>query len=184
MRTCRRWVPLEPRGGGNRFLGPPSPATRFHRSPLRPRCLDCNASSDYGARVSAARGSTHWGYLARCHRRNPLPPDSAEALLGALLGSDPALRPLKHVLIERTKGTRSSWRRASARWSRRGRWLESAAPTASPSRCQASRSRRRSKRSWPLGSTGSRSKRNASSRRRGHRQGCALYGPPGHDLFE
>jgi hypothetical protein len=95
---------LEPRGGGNRFLGPPSPATRFHRSPLRPRCLDCNASSDYGARVSAARGSTHWGYLARCHRRNPLPPDSAEALLGALLGSDPALRPLKHVLIERTEG--------------------------------------------------------------------------------
>jgi class 3 adenylate cyclase len=37
-------------------------------------------------------------------RLDPLPPDSAEALLGALLGSDPALRPLKHVLIERTEG--------------------------------------------------------------------------------
>jgi class 3 adenylate cyclase/tetratricopeptide (TPR) repeat protein len=37
-------------------------------------------------------------------RLDPLPPDSAEALLGALLGSDPALRPFKHVLIERTEG--------------------------------------------------------------------------------
>ena len=37
-------------------------------------------------------------------RLDPLPPDSAEALLGALLGLDSALRPLKHVLIERTEG--------------------------------------------------------------------------------
>ena len=37
-------------------------------------------------------------------RLDPLPPDSAEVLLGALLGSDPALGPLKHVLIERTEG--------------------------------------------------------------------------------
>jgi class 3 adenylate cyclase/tetratricopeptide (TPR) repeat protein len=37
-------------------------------------------------------------------RLDPLPPESAEALLDALLGSDTALRPLKHLLIERTEG--------------------------------------------------------------------------------
>jgi predicted ATPase len=37
-------------------------------------------------------------------RLDPLPPESAEALLDALLGSDPPLRPLKHLLIERTEG--------------------------------------------------------------------------------
>jgi class 3 adenylate cyclase/tetratricopeptide (TPR) repeat protein len=37
-------------------------------------------------------------------RLDPLPPASAEALLDALLGSDPALRPLKQLLIERTEG--------------------------------------------------------------------------------
>src|SRR5262245_31008179 len=37
-------------------------------------------------------------------RLDPLPPESAEALLDALLGSDPTLRPLTHLLIERTQG--------------------------------------------------------------------------------
>jgi class 3 adenylate cyclase/tetratricopeptide (TPR) repeat protein len=37
-------------------------------------------------------------------RLDPLPPESAEVLLDALLGSDPVLRPLKHLLIERTEG--------------------------------------------------------------------------------
>ena len=37
-------------------------------------------------------------------RLDPLPPESAEALLDALVGSDTALRPLKHLLIERTEG--------------------------------------------------------------------------------
>jgi tetratricopeptide (TPR) repeat protein len=37
-------------------------------------------------------------------RLDPLPPEIAEALLDALLGADPALRPLKHLLIERTEG--------------------------------------------------------------------------------
>jgi class 3 adenylate cyclase/predicted ATPase len=37
-------------------------------------------------------------------RLDPLPPESAESLLDALLGSDPALRPLKHLLIDRTEG--------------------------------------------------------------------------------
>ena len=42
-----------------------------------------------------------------CYRQlriDPLPPESAEALLEALLGTDPALRPLKRLLIERTEG--------------------------------------------------------------------------------
>jgi class 3 adenylate cyclase/tetratricopeptide (TPR) repeat protein len=37
-------------------------------------------------------------------RLDPLPPESAEELLTALLGSDPALAPLKRLLIERTDG--------------------------------------------------------------------------------
>jgi class 3 adenylate cyclase/tetratricopeptide (TPR) repeat protein len=37
-------------------------------------------------------------------RLDPLPPESADALLDALAGSDPALRPLKHLLIARTEG--------------------------------------------------------------------------------
>jgi class 3 adenylate cyclase/tetratricopeptide (TPR) repeat protein len=37
-------------------------------------------------------------------RIDPLPPESAEELLNALLGDDQALEPLKRVLIERTEG--------------------------------------------------------------------------------
>jgi class 3 adenylate cyclase/tetratricopeptide (TPR) repeat protein len=37
-------------------------------------------------------------------RLDPLPPESAQELLGGLLGEDPALRPLKRLLIERTDG--------------------------------------------------------------------------------
>jgi tetratricopeptide (TPR) repeat protein len=37
-------------------------------------------------------------------RLGPLPPESAEALLQALLGDDPGMQALKHLLIERTEG--------------------------------------------------------------------------------
>jgi tetratricopeptide (TPR) repeat protein len=37
-------------------------------------------------------------------RIDPLPPESAEALLEALLGNDAGIRPLKQLLIERTEG--------------------------------------------------------------------------------
>jgi class 3 adenylate cyclase/tetratricopeptide (TPR) repeat protein len=37
-------------------------------------------------------------------RLDPLPPEGAEELLGALLGPDPGLEPLKRVLIARTEG--------------------------------------------------------------------------------
>src|SRR5438552_4200300 len=37
-------------------------------------------------------------------RLNPLPPESAEAFLQALLGDDPSLEPLNKLLIERTEG--------------------------------------------------------------------------------
>ncbi|MBI3456321.1 MAG: AAA family ATPase [Candidatus Rokubacteria bacterium] len=40
----------------------------------------------------------------RHHRIDPLPPESAEALLDALLGPDASLEPLKRLLIERTQG--------------------------------------------------------------------------------
>jgi class 3 adenylate cyclase len=37
-------------------------------------------------------------------RLDPLPPESAEEFLQALLGDDPSVQPLKHLLIERTEG--------------------------------------------------------------------------------
>ena len=37
-------------------------------------------------------------------RIDPLPPESADELLGALLGSDASLEPLKQLLVERTEG--------------------------------------------------------------------------------
>ena len=59
-------------------------------------------------------------------RLDPLPAESAEELLDALLGDDPGSAPLKQLLVERTRATRSSWRRASGRWWRRRRWPGSA----------------------------------------------------------
>ena len=44
-------------------------------------------------------GKTYYGQL----RINPLPAESADALLDALLGSDVALGPLKQLLVERTE---------------------------------------------------------------------------------
>jgi predicted ATPase len=47
-----------------------------------------------------------WGSKSsyRQLRIDPLPPESADALLEALLGADPALAPLKRAVIERTEG--------------------------------------------------------------------------------
>ena len=48
----------------------------------------------------------HWGsrtYYTQL-RLDPLPPETAEELLGALLGSDAGLEPLKRMLIARTEG--------------------------------------------------------------------------------
>ncbi len=47
-----------------------------------------------------------WGSKT-CYRQlriDPLPPEGADELLKVLLGSDPELQPLKHLLIERTEG--------------------------------------------------------------------------------
>ena len=78
----------------------------------------------------------------------------------------PSLEPLKRLLIERTEGnpffleesvrTLVETRRAG----RRARRLPAGA-----SRCRASRCRRRSRRSWPPGSTGCRRRRSGCSRR-------------------
>ncbi len=48
----------------------------------------------------------HWGHKTYYTqlRLDPLPPESAEALLGALLGADAGLGPLKRLLIARTEG--------------------------------------------------------------------------------
>src|SRR5262249_50694127 len=46
-------------------------------------------------------GQTYYTQL----RLGPVPPESAEEVLDALLGSDPGLHALKQVLITRTEGT-------------------------------------------------------------------------------
>jgi predicted ATPase len=48
----------------------------------------------------------HWGGKSRYAqlRIDPLPPESAEELLGSILGHVPELKPLKRALIERTEG--------------------------------------------------------------------------------
>ena len=51
-------------------------------------------------------------------RLDPLPPDTTDALLDTMLGKDPALQPLKRLLVDRTEGNPLSSRRASASWSR------------------------------------------------------------------
>ena len=44
-----------------------------------------------------------WSYYTQ-FRIDPLPPQSADELLRALVGDDPGLGPLKQLLIERTEG--------------------------------------------------------------------------------
>ena len=46
-------------------------------------------------------------------RLDPLGKESADEMLSALLGDSPDLRPLKRVIIERTRATRSSWKKRS-----------------------------------------------------------------------
>jgi len=72
-------------------------------------------------------GKTYYRQL----RIDPLPPESADELLDALLGPDAALGPLKQLLVERTEANPSSSRRV--RWWRRRPSAASAALTASPS---------------------------------------------------
>ena len=94
-----------------------------------------------------------------------MPPESADELLQALLGTDPDLEPLKRLLIERTEGnpffleesvrtlveTQGPGRRA------RGLSPGQGAP-------DASRSRPRCRRSWPRASTGCRPRTSGCSR--------------------
>ena len=48
-------------------------------------------------------------------RLDPLPPASADELLQALVGDDPSLAPLTRLLIARTEGNPSFWRRVCGR---------------------------------------------------------------------
>ena len=109
---------------------------------------------------------------------DPLPPESAEELLEPARRR-PGLGPLKQLLIERTEGIRSSSRRACGRWSRRGPWPASAAPTGSPARRASEGAGHRpggSRR--PHRPAGARGQASAAGRRR-DRQGCALAAAPG-----
>ena len=57
-------------------------------------------------------GKTYYTQL----RLDPLPPESADELLQALLGNDASLALLKRLLIERTEGAHSSWKRVCGPW--------------------------------------------------------------------
>jgi predicted ATPase len=70
-------------------------------------------------------GKTYYRQL----RIDPLPPESADELLEALLGPDAALGPLKQLLVGRTEANPSSSRRACEPWWKRRPWPASAAAT-------------------------------------------------------
>ena len=111
------------------------------------------------ARAGAARPTT------RQLRLDPLPPESAEELLDALLGTDAGLEPLKRLLIERTEGNpffleesvrtlvETGCCRASAG---AYRLAEAAGRRPGPARCRPC---------WPRASTGCRPRTSGSSRR-------------------
>src|SRR5262249_24448516 len=86
---------------------------------------------NYRPEYSHAWGSkTYYRQL----RIDPLPPENADELLDALLGTDAALAPLKILLVERTDANPLSSRRASGPSWRRGHWPGREAPPGSPGR--------------------------------------------------
>jgi hypothetical protein len=82
--------------------------------------VDQNRLNPCGERSSGLYGS--WNRRVKTEipdytqlRLDPLGKESAEEMLAALLGDGKGLVPLKRMIIERTEGTPSSWRR----WCRR-----------------------------------------------------------------
>ena len=107
-------------------------------------------------------GKTYYRQL----RLDPLPPESADELLEALLGADPALGPLKRLLVERTEGNpfflEESVRalvETGALAGERGAYRLTQPVDA------ADRSPPRCRRSWPRASTAWRPRPSACSRR-------------------
>ncbi len=97
-------------------------------------------------------GKTYYTQL----RLDPLPPESAEALLDALLGEDSGLRPLKQLLIERTEGNPFFLEESVRTLVETGALAGERGAYRLAARRQHRRCRTRSRRSWPRGSTGSR----------------------------
>jgi class 3 adenylate cyclase/tetratricopeptide (TPR) repeat protein len=69
----------------------------IERLPTAPLFILVNYRPEYQHRWGS---KTYYTQL----RLDPLPPESADALLAALLGNDPSIAPLKQLLIERTEG--------------------------------------------------------------------------------
>lgn len=66
-------------------------------APTAPLLLLTNYRPEYAHRWGSKTYYTQLGL-------DPLPPESAQALLDSLLGGDPSLEPLKRLLVERTEG--------------------------------------------------------------------------------
>ena len=125
-------------------------STAWSRACRPPAC--CCWSTTGPSTSTAGASKTYYRQL----RIDPLPPESAEELLDALLGDDPALAPLKQLLIKRRQPVLPRGERPDPRGDEgagRGARAVSADATG-PAR---SRSRPRCRRSWPRASTGSRS---------------------------
>ena len=88
-----------------------------------PRPASCSSSTTAPSIEHGWGSKTYYRQL----RLDPLPAESAEELLDALLGHDPSSDPLKQT-ADRADGGQpaSSSRRACGPWSRRGRWPASA----------------------------------------------------------
>src|SRR5262249_23845474 len=84
----------------------------------------------------------------------------------ARVGHEPSLAPLTQLLIARTQGKPSFWKRACALWWRPGAWSGSGVPIAWRRPCRRFRSQPRCRQCWPPASTVCRPRTSAASRRR------------------
>ena len=87
-------------------------------------------------------------------RLDPLPPENADELLAALLGTAVALEPLKRLLVERTEGNPFFLEESVRALVETGRWWASAALISSGDRSTRRRCRRRCRPCWRHASTG------------------------------
>ena len=125
-------------------------------------------------------GKTYYRQL----RIDPLPPESADELLEALLGTDAELATLKGLLIERTEGNPFFLEESIRTLVETKALVGERGPIAWRRLRKPFRSPRRRKRSWPPASTGSRPRTSDSSRPPAStRRNCDnLTFRPDHDL--
>ena len=99
-------------------------------------------------------------------RLDPLPPESADDFLQALLGDDPSLAPLKQLLIARTEGNPFFLEESVRTLVETGVLVGEPGPIAGPTPCDACRCRPRCRPCWRRASIDCHRKKSGSCKRR------------------